>query len=70
MRRDNRDIFAFFPRKSLRLVLQSLRKRIAADGVHEATMNLLSLFINPEQQPEKKTLVSKRREEREENGQM
>jgi hypothetical protein len=71
VRRDNRDIFAFFPRKSLRLVLQSLRKRIAADGVHKATMNLLSLFINAEQQPEKKKiLVSKKKEEREGTGKM
>jgi len=72
VRRDNRDIFAFFPRKPLRLVLQSLRKRITTDGVHKATMNLLSLFINAEQQPRKRkrTLMSKRREERGENGKM
>jgi hypothetical protein len=68
VRGDDRDIFTFFPRKTLRLVLQSLRKRITANRVHKATMNLLSLFINPEQQPEKKkTLVSKRREGREGN---
>ena len=54
VRRDDSDIFAFFPRKSLRLVLQSLRKRIAPDGVHKTTMNLLSLFIDAQQQPEKK----------------
>jgi len=35
-------------------------------------MNLLSLFINAEQQPRKRkrTLMSKRREERGENGKM
>jgi hypothetical protein len=55
MRRDNRDIFTFFPRKSLRLVLQSLRKRIAPDGIHKATMNLLSFFVNAEQQPKEMT---------------
>jgi hypothetical protein len=43
-----------FPRKSLRLILQSLHKHIAADRVHEATMNLLSLFVNAEQQSEKR----------------
>jgi hypothetical protein len=51
VRRDNGDIFTFFPRKSLRLVLESLRKRVTADSVHKATMNLLSLIINAEQQP-------------------
>ena len=39
--RGNRDIF-------------NLHKRIAPDGVHKATMNLLSLFIHAEQQPEQK----------------
>ena len=54
MRRDNGNILLpFFPRKSLRLVLESLRKRVAADRVHKAAMNLLSLFVNAEQQPGK-----------------
>lgn len=57
--RNNGDILPFLPRKSLRLVLEGLRKRVAADGVHEATMNLLSLFIDTEQQPGKPSLVSK-----------
>ena len=55
------DIFAFFPRKSLLLVLQSLHKDIAADGVYKATMNLLSLFINSEQQTEKIPLAGKQK---------
>jgi hypothetical protein len=54
VRRGNRDVFTFFPRKSLRLILQSLHKRIAADRVHNATMNLLYLFVNAEQQSEKR----------------
>ena len=49
VRRDDRDILPFFPRKSLRLVLEGLRERIAADRVNKATMDLLSLFINAEQ---------------------
>ena len=67
MRRDNRDIFTFFPRKSLRLVLQSLRKRIAFDGIHKATMNLLSFFVNAESSLTKDkdpSLVSKKRKEK------
>ena len=57
--RDNGDILPFLPRKALRLVLKGLRKRVAADGVHEATMNLLPLFIDTEQQPGKPPLVNK-----------
>jgi hypothetical protein len=38
-------------------------QRIAPDGVHKATMDLLSLFINSEQQPEqKKPRMSKKKE--------
>ena len=61
--RDNGDILPFLPRKSLCLVLERLRKRVAADSVHEATMNLLSLFIDTEQQPEKPSPVSKGNEQ-------
>jgi hypothetical protein len=53
VRRDNGDILPFLPRKSLRLVLEGLREGVTADSVHKATMNLLPLFVNSEQQPGK-----------------
>jgi hypothetical protein len=40
---DNGDVLSVFPRKALRLVLKSLRERVAADSVHQATVNLLPL---------------------------
>ena len=42
----NGDVLSLFPRKALRLVLKSLRERVATDSVHQTTVNLLPLPID------------------------
>ena len=44
----NGDVLSVFPGEALRFVLKSLCERVAADSVHQATVNLLPLPVHTE----------------------
>lgn len=46
MRWNNGDVFPFL-RQAFRLVFERFRERVAANGVHQTTVDLFPLFINP-----------------------
>ena len=46
MRRNDGDVLPFL-RQTLRLVFERLCERVAANGVHQTTVDLFPLFVNP-----------------------